>query len=422
MQNNKRILFISSANPTKGSGVIGMNMYHAFKEKKYEVDFLTLYKVPFRDDIKFIYKKPSRIKNFLQKIKKKFCKFPLANYYFFYKKEVQPPVKVSKILNVVGDNYDLVFIYFWQGLLSFQTIDKLYDKLKCSFVFLCADFSPMSGGCHFTGNCQRYKNGCGCCPAFKSDNPNDFTHWNVLYREKIYDKVKPVLLANTYMIEYFFKHSYLLKEQKCLVTNGTLNLDKFKPFDPTCLYKKFNISDEKRYVISFGSQSLTDERKGMVYLLEALDKVYELMTEQERSQTLIMFVGKNGEQIVPQIKFESRDLGFISSDELPAFYSVSTLFLCASVNDAGPSMLKQSVACGTPIVAFEMGSALDILKQGNNNGYCAKLRDSQDLATGILTIIRMLPSKYRIMRNDCRKWAIENCSLTSFMKLVENTF
>lgn len=422
MQNRKkRILFISSISPLRGPGIIAMEIYNALNQM-YDVDFLTLYKVPFRNDIKYVYEKPSIIKYIWFRLKKKIYSLPLANYYFFYKKEIHPPVRVSKILNIIGDNYDLVYIYFWQGLLSFQTIEKLYEKFKCKFVFSCADFSPMSGGCHFTGDCQRYKIGCGCCPAFKSNNPNDFTHWNVLYRKAIYAKVRPVLMANTYMIEYFFKQSYLLKDQKCIATSGILDINKFKPLNAALLYKQFGIDEGKKYIISFGSQSLTDERKGMTYLLKALQIVYEEMSEEERLQTLVMFAGKNGELIIPQIKFDYRDLGFISSEELPAFYSISTLFLCASVNDAGPSMLKQSIACGTPIVAFEMGSALDILKKGNNNGYCAKLKDSKDLANGILEILRMPSKEYTVMRNDCRKWAVNNSSMASFVDRVDALF
>ena len=420
MQGTKRVLLISSLNPMRGPGIIGQYIYEAFREQKYEVDFLTLAKVPYLNDLKYIYENPSRFRNFFFRLRKKVTGYPLDGYCFFYKKEKYPPVSTSKILKIVREEYDFVLVFFWQELLSFQTIDKLYDTLNCKFFFLCADFSPMSGGCHFTNNCQRYRTGCGCCPAFNSKQLNDFTHWNVQYRKKIYDKVKPILLANTYMIESFFKDSYLLKNQRCVVTNGILDLDKFKPLNPIQWYEEFNISQEKKFIVSFGSQSLTDSRKGMHYILEALKIVYEAMTEQEHSQTLIIMAGKNGEQIASQINFDYKDLGFIPSEKLPAFYSVSSLFLCASVNDAGPSMLGQSIACGTPIVAFKMGSALDILKEGNNNGYCANLKDSKDLANGILSILRMPSKEYKKMREDCRKWAVNNYSKESFVKLIQN--
>ena len=263
----------------------------------------------------------------------------------------------------------------------------------------------MSGGCHFTGDCRRFETGCGCCPAFGSTDPNDFTHWNVKYRKKVYEKVKPVLLANTYMLDSFMKKSFLLKDQRLEFASTLLDLDKFRLLKRDKeLYRHFDIPLEKKYILSFGCQSLTDERKGMSYLLDALDIAYEQMTLEERKQVLLLFAGKNGEQIEPRLKFDYKNLGFISVPDLPLFYSVSTMFLCASVNDAGPSMLCQSIACGTPLVAFEMGTALDVLK-GHNTGYCAKLRNSEDLARGILYVMRLDSSAYRDMRMECRSVA-----------------
>ena len=55
MQNKKRVLLISSANPIKGPGAIGLDVYNAFKEYGCEVDFLTLYKVDSIPDVKYIY-------------------------------------------------------------------------------------------------------------------------------------------------------------------------------------------------------------------------------------------------------------------------------------------------------------------------------------------------------------------------------
>ena len=419
MDIRKRILLISSADPLKGPGAIGMDIYNAFREEAAcEVNFLTLYQVASHPEIKYVYKKPAKWHDLFYKIRRKFSSKSICEYTFFYGKEIHPPVKISRILRLIDKPYDLVLVFFWQGLLSFQTIDKLFDKLHCKFVFYCADYSPMSGGCHFTGNCRGFETGCGCCPAFGSSNPNDFTHWNVEYRAKVYAKVKPIILANTYMLDAFMKKSYLLKEQRLEFASILLDLDKFKPLERnSALYNHFNISTEKTCIISFGCQSLTDERKGMSYLLDALDIAYEQMTIEERKKVQLLFIGNNGDQIEPRLKFEYKNLGFIPISELSLFYSISTMFLCSSVNDAGPSMLCQSIACGTPLVAFEMGSALDILR-GRKTGYCAKLRDAEDLAKGILYIMRLGRNEYQEMRVLCKDVAEELNSSKSFISKV----
>ena len=422
MENNgkKRILVISSASPTKGPGTIGLKMYETLRDAGYETDMLTLYQESSKPEIKYIYKKASRWHNIIFRIYRKLHKKATGGYCFFYRKEKFPPIKADKVLSRITKHYDIVLVYFWQGMLSFHTIEKIYDKLKCRFVFVCADYSPMSGGCHFIGDCKRFQTGCGCCPAFNSKDPNDFTSWNVKYRKRVYEKVKPIISANTYMIETFFKKSYLLRNQKLVLGSGSLlDLDKFRPLGREQLLLTYHIPINKKNVIAFGCQSLTDKRKGMSYLLDALKMAYTKMTDEERDETLLLFIGRNGEKIMPELMFDYKYLGIIPYSELPSFYSVSTMFLCSSVDDAGPSMLGQSIACGTPLVAFEMGAALDNLR-GKNTGYCAKLRDSADMANGILNIVRMPQAEYAELRKRCRELAEKQNSPQSFVERVIN--
>lgn len=424
----KKILLISSADPFKGPGAIGKQMYDILRESsteyELEVDMLTTVEQPHCPEIKYIYKTRGRLNRILtffkclpHKLIIKFSKQPSDGYYFFYRKESNPPVSTSVVLDKVKKNYDIIIVYFWQELLSFKTINDLYDRYPSKFIFICADYSPMSGGCHFTNGCEKFKTGCGACSAYNSSDDNDFTRYNVEYRKKVYEKVKPVVWANTYMIEFFFKKSYLLKNQKLVRGIDILDTTLYRPVDIESTKVKYNIPQEKQFIISFGCQSLMDERKGMLYMVEALNIVYERMTEDERQKTMLLTIGNDGDTISECLKLDYKWLGYIPVDALPEFYSISSVFVCSSVDDAGPSMLKQSLACGTPLVAFEMGAALDLLV-GQNTGINVKLRDSQGLAEGILKILRMPQDDYVALRQYCRKYVSESTSKESFVKVI----
>ena len=145
--------------------------------------------------------------------------------------------------------------------------------------------------------------------------------------------------------------------------------------------------------------------------------VYERMTEDEKIRVMLLAIGNDGDIIKDKLKIDYQWLGYIPISSLPEFYSMSNVFVCSSVNDAGPSMLAQSLACGTPLVSFEMGAALDVLV-GQNNGISVKLRDAQGLADGILEILRMPKEDYLTLRKSCRNYALENNSRESFVKQV----
>ena len=40
------------------------------------------------------------------------------------------------------------------------------------------------------------------------------------------------------------------------------------------------------------------------------------------------------------------------------------MFLNPSTDDAGPSMVNQSIMCGTPVVSFNLGTAVDVIENG----------------------------------------------------------
>jgi glycosyltransferase involved in cell wall biosynthesis len=62
--------------------------------------------------------------------------------------------------------------------------------------------------------------------------------------------------------------------------------------------------------------------------------------------------------------------------------------------------------CGTPVVSFEMGIAIDLVIN-NKTGYRVKLKDSKALAQAMYDVLSMNDPDYLIMKDNCRKLALE---------------
>ena len=421
-----RVLVISSADPFVGPGIVGLDHYNSLKSGGLEVDFMTKYPVDGHPEFISVLdrKAKERDNSFFfrgfRKLKDFLLNSPLlhqtADHCFFYTKESHPEVPVEQVLSKVEKKYDVVYIMFWQGLLSFETIEVIFDKLCCQFHFVCVDYSPLSGGCHFIGDCERYKIGCGKCPGINSKREKDFTRWNVSYRKRVYAKVKPIVWGNTYM-NMFYRQSYLLKDyDRCEVVPPLMDNDTYRPLDMNVCRQKYKILHEKKFLMFAGCQHLDDERKGMKYLLNALEILYTRLSDDERESVLLILAGHDIKPIKESLFFDYVYLGYVKQHLLPEIYSMSSVYLSPSVNDAGPTMVNQSLSCGTPVVAFEMGAALDLVKD-KGTGYCAVLRDSVDFANGIEMIFRMSDDGYANMRNHCRKTALD---LTSAKSHVDN--
>ena len=325
MKDKPKILFISSANPLLTAGRVAMDYYRAFVQEGYDIDFLTLYAVDGYPEIKYVYTKPNRWRSLFYTILYRLTGFmhlrPDAS--FFYTYEFLPQVPVRRVLRAVGAQYDLVLILFWQGMLSFKTIKTIYEKFHCQIHFLGVDYSQMSGGCHFTGDCIRYQNGCGLCPAISSKKLRDFTYYNVRYREKIYKEIKPIVYGNAHMRENFYAKSYLLKGVRIEPSFDIFDLDEFKPKDKAILKQKYGISSDKRFVIFFGCQSLNNPRKGISYLIESLSLLWTRLNETERKAIQIVVAGKQFKDVANKVLFDVIDFGLVSMKEMPDLYALA---------------------------------------------------------------------------------------------------
>ena len=68
---------------------------------------------------------------------------------------------------------DIINIHWVGGYLKIETISKFKQPLVWTF----HDMWALTGGCHYTFECDRYKNICGNCPQLNSSQEKDISHW-----------------------------------------------------------------------------------------------------------------------------------------------------------------------------------------------------------------------------------------------------
>ena len=68
-----------------------------------------------------------------------------------------------------------------------------------------------------------------------------------------------------------------------------------------------------------------------------------------------------------------------SEKKLIKFYQESDFFINQSIQDVGPTMVSESLACGIPVISFDIGMSKDLIKN-DRNGYLIKTKSSTNLA------------------------------------------
>jgi glycosyltransferase involved in cell wall biosynthesis len=414
---NKRlnILLINSFMPS-GSPKMVMDMCKALGEE-HNVDLMLKYPLGNDTDILSVYNRAeylfirmysffnnkfSRVLNLLFGVEKS---NELPQYHFFGIDDANPPVSSKRILNKIQKDYDFVLVFFWQGMITTKTLFDIYQKTKKPILLIAADMFPMTGGCSYFWDCDRLEYGCGKCPGLNSSDKNDITRKNFLYKKDKLDKINCVFLGNTWQNLHAKKSGLFNKIDKIY---PIIDENIFKPQDKECLKKQKNYSG--KIILSFGAMNANEERKGYGYLVEALRLLAEKRPELV-DKILLLVAGNNAE--LPELSgFNVEKTGLLSFEELADFYAISDVFLSPSIQDAGPMMLNQALLCGTPVVAFNMGTACDIIN--SNTGYIAKYRNSEDFCNGIISLIDKSKEELGFMSKECRNQSLKKYSYKVF--------
>lgn len=103
-------------------------------------------------------------------------------------------------------------------------------------------------------------------------------------------------------------------------------------------------------------------------------------------------------------------LGYVNSDEkLTEVYSASDLFVLPSLEDNLPNTMLESMSCGTPVVAFNIGGMPDLIHNGIT-GELVPLSDTMAMGKAILNMISDR-DKVTLMSKNCRAMIEDNFCL-----------
>src|SRR6202012_5132822 len=111
---------------------------------------------------------------------------------------------------------------------------------------------------------------------------------------------------------------------------------------------KWNINPDAR-IILFGAANIMDRRKGITYLVEALNLLKANYTVSEDVEIVIF--GKNKSFDVSVLPFKVNEVGIIGSEnEMAELYNLADVYVTPAIEDNLPNTVMESLACGTPVV------------------------------------------------------------------------
>ncbi len=261
-----------------------------------------------------------------------------------------------------------------QGFLSLKNLKQLTSLAK-PIVWTMHDTWPCTGICHNPRECTSYQTLCKGC-FFLQNHGDEPDLSSRIFRKKkaIYEEALMSFVGCSRWLTNLARQSALTKSKRVVNIPNPIDMICFRPLDKMACREALGLPKEKHLVL-FGALNVTDERKGVAYLLRALPLL-------NHSVELVVF-GQVKHEIQERIPVPIHSLGYLTDEtKIVSLYNAVDMFVTSSLDENLPNMIMEAMACGTPCIGFATGGIPEMIDH-LQNGYVAHYKDETDLAKGI---------------------------------------
>ena len=308
-------------------------------------------------------------------------RLPLAFYpnreNTFWSVQWLPGNVVNKINEI---NPDIVHLHWVNnGYLPIQAL----PKIKQPIVWTLHDSWAFTGGCHVPQECEKFKTICHQCPQLNSGKKKDLSYRTFRKKQKYWQDINLTIVCLSEWIENNVKASSILNGSSVTRIPNGIDTNIYKPISKVIARDILHLPKDKKLILFGALNPTSDQNKGF-HLLQAALKKFSSQTKEDVE--LVIFGTYEPSQPV-DLGLKAHYVGWLNDDPtLALLYSSADVMVVPSLQEVFPTTAIESVACGTPVVAFNATGLKDIVEH-KASGYLAAPYDPIDLANGLHWIL-----------------------------------
>jgi glycosyltransferase involved in cell wall biosynthesis len=383
-----KILIFSTADIIGGAGRAAYRIHNSIKESGVDskmivlnktsndtsiIEFLSVFQSK-NFAIRQIEKLIKKIKNKYQKAK--WNKYPsrenvyMSGMGFF---------SLSRVLKKF--DYDIIHLHWISdGYIDFGKLSNINKPV----VWTLHDSFPFTGGCHYFYDCIKYQDNCGSCPFLKSEYENDLTRIIWKGKNKAYKGLKIHVVSPSNWLAECASKSSLFKNFPITVIPNCIDTSIYRPVEKKLARNLFDLSAGIKYILIGAMNIISDINKGF----HLFKKTLEFLERRSEFDIEILVLGSEKRNVDYLYGFKIHYLGLLFDDlSLTCLYNAADVTLVTSLSENLSCTIMESLSCGTPIVAFNIGGNQDLV-DSMKNGYLAEPYLPEDLARGIIWCLK----------------------------------
>ena len=300
------------------------------------------------------------------------------------------------------DDFDVISLNWLSGFIDpALSLQALKGR---PLIWTMHDMNPFTGGCHYAGNCRAFIKQCGTCPLLGSSDEKDLSFQTWRARMSVYRRLNLHIVCTTRWMAEKVRQSSLLGRFPVTVLPYSIPLEVFRPMNRAELRRELGL-DKDDFILLFSAQSISNKRKGGVYVVEAMR---ELAKTSLAACTKLLLLGHNPPNEILNTGIEAVQFGHINCNQrLAVVYNIADALLFPSLEEAYGQVTTEAIACGTPTIAFATDGIPETI-QHEHTGWLAQTGSSKELLEGIFWAEKMRHEPDLHLR--CRAYALEHWS------------
>ncbi|HEX5108980.1 MAG TPA: glycosyltransferase [Vicinamibacterales bacterium] len=295
---------------------------------------------------------------------------------------------------------DVINVHWTAGMMSVPAV-RLVQDLGKPVVWTLHDQRVFTGGCHYSNSCRQYEHDCSGCPGLIHEAQH-IPPLLLRHKQQWLDTSRLTVVCPSSWLANCARNSTLLRG--AIVETIPYGLPVSRYQTPSRLDARMRLGlPADATILLAGAHRLDEARKGHDHLREALALLAQDPQLRERfaAGQLVCAAFGHGD-LTGEIPI--RHLGRLVGDEQMALaYRAADLFVLPTLEDNLPNTLLESIAAGTPVIAYATGGVPDVLQHGRC-GIVVSRGNVGELATAIRSLLDA-PAERQRLSEQCESHA-----------------
>lgn len=310
-----------------------------------------------------------------------------------------------------AEKWDLVLVHWSGAFVRPEVVREIAAALGARVALWQVDMAHATGGCHYPPpDCDRYASGCGRCPLIASRADQDVSAVQAEARRRAWTDIGALVFAPGSWSAENARRSRILRELPLHAFPIPLDLDLLNVRRGQAAARaSLGLPDDRR-ILMVRALSPAIPYKSFGLFQAALSRL-----DEEGLRLHVLAIGERGHIPAGLRHVTHTDLGPVSGDAaLAEAYRACDFFVSCSVQDAGPMMIGEAMACGRPAIAYPVGMAPDVIISGRNGCLVEPVGDVAGLASAIRHYAEMPIQQLEAQSSDAAQVAAQVFSAARF--------